>query len=97
MPRGVQRVEMRQELIAAAAAIIDEGGVDALTVRALSTRAGCASGVLYNYFRERCSATQSTRLAPSSPTPAPDPSPTSSSNSPGLLSVPATFASLPRR
>ena len=50
MPRGVQRVEMRQELIAAAAAIIDEGGVDALTVRALSTRAGCASGVLYNYF-----------------------------------------------
>ena len=52
MPRGVQRVEMRQELIDAAAAIIDEGGVDALTVRSLSTRAGCASGVLYNYFND---------------------------------------------
>lgn len=52
MPRGVQRVGMRQELIDAAASIINDSGVEGLTVRSLSTRAGCASGVLYNYFND---------------------------------------------
>lgn len=50
MPRGVQRHAMRQDLLNAAASIIGQRGIDALTIRSLTVRAECASGVLYNYF-----------------------------------------------
>lgn len=50
MARGVQRHAMRQDLLDAAASIIGERGIDALTIRSLTARAKCASGVLYNYF-----------------------------------------------
>lgn len=50
MARGVQRHAMRQDLLDAAASIIGEHGIDALTIRSLTVRAQCASGVLYNYF-----------------------------------------------
>lgn len=50
MARGVQRDAMRQDLLNAAEAIIGERGIDALTIRSLTSRAQCASGVLYNYF-----------------------------------------------
>lgn len=50
MARGVQRHAMRQDLLDAATSIIGERGIDALTVRSLTARAQCASGVLYSYF-----------------------------------------------
>jgi AcrR family transcriptional regulator len=50
MPRGVQRSGMRQELLLAAASIIESDGIDALTVQSVTVAAACAKGVLYNYF-----------------------------------------------
>jgi AcrR family transcriptional regulator len=52
MPRGVQRSEMRQELLDAAAVIIHRDGIDALTVQSVTAVANCAKGVLYNYFED---------------------------------------------
>ncbi|GAA2208835.1 TetR/AcrR family transcriptional regulator [Nonomuraea monospora] len=50
MPTGVHLRDPREQLFAAAEQILEQDGADALTSRAVTTRAGCAKGVLHRHF-----------------------------------------------
>jgi AcrR family transcriptional regulator len=53
MPKLVDHEQRRRELISAAHRVVDEGGLDALTVRAIAKEAGYSTGVLAHYFENR--------------------------------------------
>jgi AcrR family transcriptional regulator len=50
MPKRVDVVERREELVAAVLAVIAERGVEALTVRTVAQQAGVSAGLLHHYF-----------------------------------------------
>lgn len=51
-PRGVAIPELREQLFSAAEQILLRDGPQALTGRAITREAGCATGLLYNHFGE---------------------------------------------
>ena len=51
-PRGVATPDVRNRLLDAAERVLDRGGPTALTARAVTAEAGCATGVLYTHFRD---------------------------------------------
>jgi AcrR family transcriptional regulator len=53
MPKYVDHDERRRELARAAHRVAGEGGLDALTVRAIAKEAGYSTGVLAHYFTNR--------------------------------------------
>ena len=56
MPRVVDHDERRREIVAAAMALIEKTGPQALTMRSLAARLGVANGALDRYFPEGKSA-----------------------------------------
>ncbi len=50
MPRGVPNPAIREDLLAAAERLLLTRGPRALSGRAITREAGCATGALYNYF-----------------------------------------------
>jgi AcrR family transcriptional regulator len=53
MPKHVDHDERRRELARAVHRVAGEGGLDALTVRAIAKEAGYSTGVLAHYFANR--------------------------------------------
>jgi AcrR family transcriptional regulator len=52
-PRDEQAVERRRQLVRIASDLIEEGGVDAVTLPRVTERAGCARTLVYRYFASR--------------------------------------------
>ncbi|MGH2704193.1 MAG: TetR/AcrR family transcriptional regulator [Actinomycetota bacterium] len=53
-PRGPKRgAGTRDQILAAAAELIDEAGMAATTTRAIAERAGCAEGSIYRHFPDK--------------------------------------------
>lgn len=52
-PRDRQADERRRQLVHVASDLIEEGGVDAVTLPAVAERAGCARTLVYRYFASR--------------------------------------------
>jgi AcrR family transcriptional regulator len=50
---GEPAVELREHLVATAAALVAERGTTALTTREIARAAGVSDGVLYNYFADK--------------------------------------------
>jgi AcrR family transcriptional regulator len=53
LPRDEQAGERRRQLLRIASDLIEEGGVDAVTLPAVTERARCARTLLYRYFASR--------------------------------------------
>ena len=51
-PRGVATPDVRNRLLDAAERVLERRGAAALTARAVTAEAGCATGVLYTHFRD---------------------------------------------
>lgn len=51
--RGLQKAELRAELVAAAHALVREEGYEGLTIRKLATRVGYAPMSVYSYFADK--------------------------------------------
>jgi len=51
--RDAQANERRRQLVHVASDLIEEGGVDAVTLPAVTERAGCARTLVYRYFASR--------------------------------------------
>jgi len=68
VPRPVatpeQRSEQRQRIRRAASELHREGGIGAITVRAVARRAGVSTGLLYSYFASLSGLMRSLWLAP---------------------------------
>jgi AcrR family transcriptional regulator len=53
LPRDEQALERRRQLVRIASELIEEGGVDAVTLPRVTDRAGCARTLVYRYFASR--------------------------------------------
>jgi AcrR family transcriptional regulator len=53
LPRDEQATERRRQLVRIASELIEEGGVDAVTLPRVTDRAGCARTLVYRYFASR--------------------------------------------
>jgi AcrR family transcriptional regulator len=53
LPRDEQAGERRRQLVRIASELIEEGGVDAVTLPRVTERAGCARTLVYRYFTSR--------------------------------------------
>lgn len=53
MPRQVNHDQRRRELSAAVWQIVSEQGLDGLTLRAVAAAAGCTTGRVAHYFRDK--------------------------------------------
>ncbi len=53
LKRDKQAAERRRQLVRAAGALIEEGGVEYVTIPRVSTRAGCTRTLVYRYFASR--------------------------------------------
>jgi len=53
MPKLVDHDERREQIVAAARRVVASLGMEATTVRRIATEAGCSSGVLHHYFRDK--------------------------------------------
>ncbi|MET8865699.1 TetR family transcriptional regulator C-terminal domain-containing protein [Nonomuraea sp. NPDC004580] len=53
MPRQVDQTERRQAMSEAVWRVVAEQGMDGLTLRAVATAAGCTTGMLTYYFRDK--------------------------------------------
>jgi TetR/AcrR family tetracycline transcriptional repressor len=51
--RGRRRALTEQEFLDAALALLDEGGTDAMSLRAIATRVGVAPNAVYTYFPDK--------------------------------------------
>jgi TetR/AcrR family transcriptional regulator, tetracycline repressor protein len=51
--RGARRASSEDEVLDAALALLDEGGVDAASVRAIAARVGVAPNAVYTYFEDK--------------------------------------------
>lgn len=53
LPRDEQATERRRQFVRIASELIEEGGVDAVTLPGVTDRAGCARTLIYRYFPTR--------------------------------------------
>jgi AcrR family transcriptional regulator len=53
MPRQVDRAERREVISEAVWQIVSEHGLDGLTLRAVAAAAGCTTGMVTHYFRDK--------------------------------------------
>ncbi|WP_049562806.1 TetR/AcrR family transcriptional regulator [Nonomuraea sp. SBT364] len=53
MPKQVDQAERRQAMSEAVWRVVAEHGMDGLTLRAVATAAGCTTGMLTHYFRDK--------------------------------------------
>ena len=51
--RSEQAAERRRQLLLIASALIEEGGVEAASLAAVSERAGCTRPLVYRYFKSK--------------------------------------------